>query len=133
MSRLLNISERASLALHGLVYLARSDQGIVSIRDLSSNLGVSQPHLAKVFQKLSEAGLARSKRGPAGGFALGRPPSRITLLDLYEAVEGKVVMKKCPVGWEKCVFEKCLFATTLAKAEREIYGILKNTRVSDLA
>ena len=70
MSNLINISEAASLALHGLVLIAKNQPLRMNVKVLAEELNASQTHLAKVFQKLSKAGLVKSLRGPAGGFEL---------------------------------------------------------------
>jgi len=45
-------------------------------------------YLLKILQQLVRAHVLRSKRGPSGGFALAKPPSRISMLHVIEAVEG---------------------------------------------
>ena len=50
--------------------------------------GVPGPYLAKTLQALASAGLLESVPGRHGGYRLAKPPSRITLLDVVDAVEG---------------------------------------------
>jgi Rrf2 family protein len=57
-------------------------------RELSEEARVPCPFLAKVFQRLVDRGLVRSKRGRAGGFLLGRPAKEITLADVILALDG---------------------------------------------
>ncbi len=43
--------------------------------------------LYRVLRRLVDAGLLNGTSGPAGGYALAKAPSRITLLDIVNAVE----------------------------------------------
>src|SRR6056297_3101043 len=113
MSSLINISEGSSLALHGIAIVAIKSPERVTVKALAEILNASVAHLAKIFQRLSKAGFVKSVRGPAGGFVLAKPADEITLLDVYEAIEGKVNLQYCPLGKEKCQFTHCIFGTKL--------------------
>jgi len=97
MSKLINISEAASLSLHSLALIARNQPQRMNVKVLARDLDVSQTHLAKVFQKLSKNGLVKSVRGPAGGFELNKPAEDISFLEIYEIIEGKVKSDRLPV------------------------------------
>lgn len=64
--------------------------GRVTAHDLARHTGVPVEYLRKVLQRLTRARLVRSERGRSGGFHLGRPVSRVTLLQVVEAIEGPV-------------------------------------------
>jgi Rrf2 family transcriptional regulator, iron-sulfur cluster assembly transcription factor len=58
----------------GLAFLARQPENRFSlISEISREQRIPEKFLAKIFQRLSRAGLLRSLRGASGGFALGRP------------------------------------------------------------
>jgi DNA-binding IscR family transcriptional regulator len=46
--------------------------------------------LPKVLQRLAQVGFLSSTRGPNGGFVLRKKPADINLLQIYEAIEGKL-------------------------------------------
>ncbi len=123
MSNLINISEAASLALHGLVLIAKNQPMRMNVKTLSVELNASQTHLAKVFQKLSKTGLVRSLRGPAGGFELNNPAEEITFLEIYEIIDGK----------NHCVFQSCMFDKELNRISTDIYNTFKKIRLSDFS
>ena len=56
---------------------------------LSERLGVSDSYLKKIIRQLVVAGLITSEEGKKGGVCLSRKPDKITLLDIFEAIEGK--------------------------------------------
>jgi Rrf2 family protein len=56
--------------------------------------------LYRILRRLVDAGLLHGTSGPGGGYALARPPRRISLLDIVEGVEAapepSVLTPVCP-------------------------------------
>ena len=92
---ILKISEAASLAMHACAVLAAHKGEPMAVGTIASALEASEAHLSKVFQELARGGLVRSLRGPKGGFSLTRPAEEITLLDVFEAIEGPFQAASC--------------------------------------
>jgi Rrf2 family protein len=107
MSKIVNLSEAASLAIHAMVLIAKSDTHI-NVNVIAQEMGASRNHLAKVLQQLVKFNYLKSVRGPSGGFVLNSDPSKITLLDIFEAIEGKIDVPECPLDRQICPFDKCL-------------------------
>lgn len=63
-------------------------KGLVMSQTISKDCGLPLEYLFKIMTQLTKANIFRSKRGPRGGFSLGRPLNKITLLEIIEAVEG---------------------------------------------
>ncbi len=133
MPSILNISDAASLALHGMAVLAQQGQKMVCAHQVASELNVSEAHLAKVLQRLVKAGLIESIRGPKGGFRLNKPADQIRLLDIYQAVEGSLARGTCLFNKALCNGHKCIFGSILGKANALVSGHLTNTTLSTLA
>jgi len=131
MTSVLKISDAASLALHAMVLLAAHPQKTMSTRDIAQVLKVSEAHLAKVLQRLGRAGLVGSQRGPKGGFSLGRDSRQISLLEVYEAVEGPLETKSCLLAKPVCG-GKCILGGLLHKVGSEVADYFTQTRLSDL-
>lgn len=88
---------RASLYLVSL-----EEEGFVSIRTISEELDISFHFLTKTFQKLTDAGLMHSQRGPKGGIALAQSADGITLLDIVQAIDGSALFEECVLGLPEC-------------------------------
>jgi len=131
MSHLINISEAASLALHGLVLVAQQSPNKVNAKYLAEKLDASEAHLAKIFQRLSKSGFIRSFRGPTGGFVLNKPAEEISFLDIYEIVESKIILNDCPLDKAGCTFENCIFGDALKSISNNIYKTFKNIKLSN--
>ncbi len=131
METMLNISEAANLALHAGVLLARAEGQPLSARSMADKLDVSYDHLAKVLQRLDRAGLVRATRGPGGGFSLAKKPGSIRLVDLYEAIDGKLAVSRCLFGRKVCFTEQCVMGNLLDRLNYQVREHLQKTRLSD--
>lgn len=88
MAQIFPFSQAASIAFRSMVTIFGSEDNL-NIDIISEKTGASRHHVAKVLQRLAQTGLIGSKRGPGGGFYLMSNPDSISLLDIYEAIEGK--------------------------------------------
>ena len=75
----------ASLAMLELA-LRVDDSAPVAIREITDRHGVPGPFLVQILRTLRTAGWVQSVRGSQGGYRLAVEPSKITLLDIAEAV-----------------------------------------------
>ena len=97
------LSKRCEYGLRALMYLAAtSPEGYVSLRDISEELGLSFPFLGKIFQRLNDAGLTTSRRGPNGGVSLARDPEAVTLHEVVAALDGEELFTECVLGLPGC-------------------------------
>ena len=64
-------------------------------REIASSQGISEKYISRLIIALRRAGLVVSVRGAKGGYRLGRDPESITLLDVVEAMEGRISLVSC--------------------------------------
>jgi Rrf2 family protein len=132
MANILKISEAASLALHSALFLAANESLSLSTKRIAETLHVSEAHLSKVLQRLSRHGLVKSTRGPKGGFTLAKPGKDISLLDVYEAIEGRITAEECLLGQRVCWGNGCIFGGFLESVSEQVREYLGKTRLSDV-
>lgn len=132
MAGLIRVSDAASLALHALAYLAKCKAGRVSTKDIAKSLQASEAHLAKVMQRLEHSGLVSGKRGPTGGFELQRKPGELTLLEIYEIVEGPAKSSRCLLGQQMCN-DECPLGHLFHDAEENVITQLQQTTLEHFA
>ena len=89
MVSFLKMSESLSLAFHSMVYIACDPERYFHVKDVAENINGSVHHLARIVIQLSKSGLIKTRRGPKGGVRLDRSPTKISLMDIYQSVEGK--------------------------------------------
>ena len=132
MSKVVTISEAASIALHGLVLVAKADGELINVNQIAKVTGSSRHHIAKVFQQIVKNNWVTSQRGPSGGFKMTANPEEITFLDIYELIEGPIDKSYCPFGkQETCSFRKCLLHGVTQKMTNTFVEYLKNQKLSD--
>jgi Rrf2 family protein len=132
MSRVMQISEAASLALHSMALLASKPQKVFSVKEIASTLNGSEAHLSKVLQRLARVGLVKSNRGPKGGFVLGKQGDEIALLEVYEAIEGPLVSNKCLFDSPICSGQQCIFGDLLKTTNNRYRAYLEKMKLSEL-
>lgn len=125
--------------MRGLIYLARQRPGeVVLVADIAAAMEVPDSFLAKIFQNLARAGLVRSTRGHGGGYALARPPAKITLLEVVECVEGPIVLNDCtdPItveGETMACTSACSAQEVWQEVQEAVRGILEKKTMDELA
>ncbi|HOS93207.1 MAG TPA: Rrf2 family transcriptional regulator [Armatimonadota bacterium] len=130
MSNALRISEAASIGLHTVLLLAQEGQQFLSARDMARTMGVSEAHLSKVLQRLVRAGIAESARGPHGGFRLAAGAEALSLLAVYEAIDGPLRPLPCLLGRPMCDGKSCILGGLLASVNEQIRDQLASVRLS---
>jgi len=130
MAKIFTMSEAASIAIHGMVLIARAESGINAVK-IAEFTGFSKNHISKVFQRLVKNNMLKSVRGPAGGFTLKRKPEDITLLNIYESIEGTMEITDCPFENEICNFDKCLMINVVNKLAIEFRNFLNKQTLKD--
>ena len=133
MSSLLNISEAVSLGLHAMVLLATGSRRRLTNRELAGALKASGHHLAKVMQRLAKVGLVNSIRGPQGGFLLGKPAEKVTLMEICEAIDGPVGEKACLFAAPVCAGTDCMLGQAVQSSYKQLRDHLCKSTLAGLA
>ena len=141
-----HISNGVEYGLHCLLFLSGPPAGVVeaSVRDLAELQGISVEYLAKLFTKLQKAGVVVATEGARGGFALARPPEKITVLDVVRAIDGKKLLFDCRNVRTGCaVFGAnaprwatsgvCSIHAVMLNAEKSMHEALSEHTLADLA
>jgi Rrf2 family protein len=133
MANAWRISDAVSIGIHCAAYLAAYPGELVNAKEMVRVLGVSKPHLHKIMGLLRNHGMVRTTRGPKGGFMLAKPASKITLLDIYEAIEGPLEPLGCLLTTPKCNNNHCILEGLPDAVHRQIKSYLRKKRLSEAA
>jgi Rrf2 family protein len=130
MSKIVTLSEAASIALHSMVLIAKSETKL-NVNQISEAIDSSKHHVAKVMQRLAKEDFVASNRGPSGGFVLKREASEITLLMIYEAIEGKVAIQSCPGDKRSCIIGSCMLGDLSKNMTKEFKEYMESHYLSE--
>jgi Rrf2 family protein len=131
----MQITRAGEYAVLGLMCLARRPFGsVVMIDEVSREEHIPKSFAAKIFQSLVKAGLVQSTRGSGGGFVLLKKPDAITVLDVIEAIEGKIALQRCLSPDEpKCEhFGGCALCGLFEQAQDRVKETFSKTTLADL-
>ena len=130
MSKVVNISEAASIAFHAMILIVRTNKPL-NANKIAERIHSSKHHVAKVLLRLSKAGFLESVRGPSGGFFMKSEPDNVSFLDIYESIEGKLNYNKCEMDEPLCSFDKCIYNNIIEKMTSDFINYLESQKLID--
>ena len=105
----------------------------ISARQLADEGNFSYELGCKILQKLHKAELVKSGMGPKGGFTLSREPSKITLMEIIKALQGRIRLNRCLLDDNECEFQPdCQISTKLACLQLYIDGYLNDITLAEI-
>ena len=129
----MRLSTKSRYAVTSLLDLVmHSDQGPVSLADISVRQGISLSYLEQLFAKMRRNKLVVSTRGPGGGYSLGGSPDQVCIADVISAVdeEMQVVDKGAAEG--SASYEPCLTEQLWEELSAEIENYLTQISLADM-
>ena len=129
----MRVSRSTGYALLAVGYIAKNqDDSVVPSEDISKQYGIPIEYLLKILQQLARANVLRSKRGPQGGFWLAKPPNKITMLEIIEAVAGPLTSELNLTKQARNNKYSAKVQQTYNKAISGARNVLQKTKLSNL-
>lgn len=83
----MSANARLAAAVHTLGMLAFADECPVTSERIAESVHTNPVSIRRLFQALGKAGLVVGQMGPNGGARLARAPEKITLAEVWRAVD----------------------------------------------
>jgi len=90
-------SNSCRYGIRAVIYIASKQQGNkkTGIKQISQDLNLPTPFLAKILQQLAKHKILKSLKGPHGGFSLNSDPKKVTVLDIVKTIDGEEIFTNC--------------------------------------
>jgi Rrf2 family transcriptional regulator, cysteine metabolism repressor len=95
---MISVTSKSRYAVVAMAELARSGPAPVPIAQIAERRAMPVQFLEQLFSTLRRDGLLNSQRGVKGGYRLARPPEEITVLEVVQALDGKVGQEAVEAG-----------------------------------
>jgi Rrf2 family protein len=134
------LTRKGKYGLKAMLALVREHgQGPVLIGELAEQERIPKKFLETILLELKHRGLVQSRKGPHGGYQLGRTPERISVGEVIRALDGPLALVSCVsqtayAPCEECVTERdCAVRRIFQQVRDETARILDGTTLAAAA
>lgn len=134
---MLKINRQTDYAARVVLALAKQGEGTrVSSATIQREMQIPKAFMARIVAQLAQAGLVLTFPGRDGGLSLPRPANQITLRDVVEAFEGRILLSDClqPGGDDDCPFiSHCPVRSKWGRVQAAMVREMASIHFGDLA
>jgi len=107
----------------------------VRVEEIAASEDIPENYLRRLLIELKRGGLVASQKGPSGGYMLAKPPTRITMADVVEIIEGDYAPVEClEEGSSPCPRgEPCAMRDVWREVRDSVNGILRGVTLQALS
>lgn len=107
------------------------------VEEIAAVQGIPENYLRRLLIELKRGGLVASQKGPNGGYVLARHPSKITMADVVQTIEGDYAPVECLEEGSANVLchagDGCAMRDVWREVRESVNGILRRTTLQSLA
>lgn len=136
----------SSKELYGLKAVAEMaryySEGPVSLALIARVRKLPLPYLEQIIPLLRKAGIVVSARGAKGGYRLAKPPNRISVGEVFRALQGESLSIPCPLTGANCILTgggcccpqgmECSARELLDKVQSLLLSLLDGVTIAEL-
>jgi Rrf2 family protein len=133
------LTAKGKYGLKAMIHLAGLDAGeIAQVADIAQACSIPKKFLDQILSELRNAGLAFSKKGKAGGYALARPAKEIKVGQIIRILDGPLAPISCASvtayrPCDDCGNEKlCAVRLMMMEAREALSGVLDKRTLAQM-
>lgn len=130
----MKISSKSEYGTRAMLDLALNfNKGAVLMKDVAKRQQITFKYLGQLFLLLKAKGLISGKRGSLGGYTLAKNPKEITLLEIFETLEGPISIQNCSSQNHYCNNDGFCVTTHIWSETKDLIShFFKNITLDDL-
>lgn len=130
----MKISTKCRYGIRAVIEIAKNHSKYPTKRkDISEKQNIPNSYLENILIALKHNNIVVSVRGAGGGFMLKRDPEYITLLEVFEALQGSLVLLECIESPSICErSSKCIVRPVWVEMQEAQKKVLRKVTVKDL-
>lgn len=131
------INITSDYAVRILLYLAEHGQEDQSVsgKEISEEMRIPYNYFLKIIPNLKNAGMLISFQGKKGGYLLQKSADSITLYDVLEAVDDRLIFSHClkePKSCSRNAADHCAVHNLFSELQDDLDHSLKNVTIADM-
>jgi len=133
------LSNSCRYGIRAVMYLANKPvgNGKTGIKQISKDLNLPTPFLAKILQVLAKQKILISLKGPHGGFSLLKDPKKISLLDIVRTIDGEDIFTSCIIHNDTCFYvnkskNACALHEAYESVRSDLIRLFSSMTINDL-
>lgn len=130
----MKLSTKCRYGTRAMVEIAKHyGQGPVKRREIAKTQDISDSYLENILIALKHGGLIETIRGARGGYVLKVPPGEISLLEVFNALEGPFIPVGCLDNDEACGrVGDCLTHQVWKRLQEAVESVLRKETIQSL-
>ncbi len=131
---MLQISRQTEYGVRALLDLASFPPGSrLQTSDVAQRQAIPESYLIKIVNRLAQVELLQTYRGTEGGITLARPADKISMLEVIEALEGKINLNICSREPANCKVSNQCSACLMWMGLQDVFDeYLESLKLSDM-
>ena len=130
----MKVSTKCRYGIRAVIEIARNRNQVPTKRsDIASIQRIPNSYLENILIALKHSNIVISIRGAGGGFILKRPPEQISILDVFEALQGDLALLDCIDSPEVCDRSaNCIVRPVWIEMQEAQKDVLRKISIGDL-
>jgi Rrf2 family protein len=128
------LGKRGDYSVRAVLDLARHyGAGRRKAHQIAAAMRMPRTYVSRILADLVHSGLLTAVAGQDGGYELSRPPSKISLLDVIQAAEGKLEPRECVLQGIPCGGKRtCSVHDAWSRAQEAMAQRLRRTTFAEI-
>lgn len=127
------ITKKTEYAIRAVWELSQGQDRLMTANQVAGAQQIPPKYLPQIVAELVQSGILTSSRGYRGGLRLNRDPNEITVLDIIEAIQGKLDLFECQHETVDCQhLPTCDLRSLYNKAQDGLESVFRGARLADM-